>query len=133
MLYFLGSVDGSGAPPLPTSWPDRSDRRRRGKDDTIDAENAAHATLAGRRVITPKTRDGMVESLRVLRIARTTAVKARRVALQMLLAQIVSAPDERRDQLCNLTRMHLIRTIGAWRPDSIRPPSAIRWPRPGSR
>ena len=73
--------------------PDRSDRRRRGKDDTLDAENAAHAALAGHRVITPKTRDGMVEALRVLRVARTTAVKARRVALQMLRMQIVSAPE----------------------------------------
>jgi hypothetical protein len=27
--------------------PDRSDRRRRGKSDTIDAENAAHAALSG--------------------------------------------------------------------------------------
>lgn len=98
--------------------PDRSDRRRRGKDDTIDAENAAHAALAGRRVVTPKTRAGMVESLRVLRVTRTTAVKSRRVALQMLRMQIISAPEELRDQLRNLTRMQLIRTVAAWRPDA---------------
>lgn len=60
----------------------------------------------------------------MLRIARTTAVKARRAALQMLRAQIVSAPEERRDQLRNLTRMQLIRTIAAWRPD----PTAFRDP-----
>jgi hypothetical protein len=34
--------------------PDRSDRRRRGKNDTIDAENAARAALAGRRTSTPR-------------------------------------------------------------------------------
>src|SRR5512143_2663813 len=37
------------------------DRRRRGKDDDLDAQNAAHAAFAGRRGVTPKTRDGMIE------------------------------------------------------------------------
>ncbi|NAS22088.1 IS110 family transposase [Herbidospora sp. NEAU-GS84] len=113
----LRHLQHAGIEVVEVDRPDRSDRRRRGKDDTIDAENAAHAALSGRRVITPKTRDGMVESLRVLRIARTTAVKSRRVALQMLRAQIISAPEELRDQLRNLTRMQLTRTIAAWRPD----------------
>ncbi|AWW35405.1 IS110 family transposase [Streptomyces cadmiisoli] len=114
---------------LEVNRPDRSDRRRRGKDDTLDAENAAHAALAGHRTITPKTRDGMVESLRVLRVARSTAVKARRVALQMLRCQIISAPEELRDQVRNLTRMQLIRTCAAWRPDETAfrdPTSATR-------
>ena len=51
--------------------PDRSDRRRRGKNDTLDAENAARAALAGRRTSTPKSKDGKVEALRVLRLTRT--------------------------------------------------------------
>ena len=54
----------------------------------------------------------------MLRVARNTAVKSRRVALQMLRAQIVSAPEELRDQVRNLTRMQLIRTCAAWRPDA---------------
>ena len=98
--------------------PDRSDRRRRGKNDTIDAENAARAALAGRRTSTPKTKDGTVEALRVLRLTRTTAVKSRRVALQLLGNHIVSAPEELRDQVRNLTRMQLIRTCASWRPDT---------------
>jgi transposase len=98
--------------------PDRSDRRRRGKNDTIDAENAARAALAGRRTSTPKTKDGKVEALRVLRLTRTTAVKSRRVALQLLGNHIVAAPEELRDQVRNLTRMQLIRTCAAWRPDT---------------
>jgi transposase len=102
---------------LEVDRPDRSDRRRRGKDDTLDAEMAAHAALAERRTVTPKSRTGMVESLRVLRVARCTAVKSRRVALQMLRSQIISAPEELRDQVRNLTRMRLIRTCAAWRPD----------------
>lgn len=98
--------------------PDRSDRRRKGKDDDLDAINAARAALRGQRTSTPKSKDGKVESLRVLRVVRSTAVKSRRVALQMLRAQIVSSPEELRDQVRNLTRMQLIRTCAAWRPDS---------------
>ena len=102
---------------LEVTSPDRSVRRKRGKDDTIDAENAAHAAFAGIRTVTPKTRDGMVEALRVLKVCRKTAIAARRVALQMIQTQIVSAPEELRDQLRSMTRMQLIRTLAASRPD----------------
>jgi transposase len=47
---------------LEVTAPDRSVRRKRGKDDTLDAENAAHAAFAGVRTVTPRTRDGMIES-----------------------------------------------------------------------
>lgn len=36
----------------------------------------------------------------------------------MLRMQIISAPKELRDQVRNLTRMQLIRTCAAWRPDT---------------
>jgi hypothetical protein len=52
----LRHLQQAGIEILEVNRPDRSDRRRRGKDDTLDAENAAHAALAGNRVITPKTR-----------------------------------------------------------------------------
>jgi transposase len=109
----------AGVEVLEVDRPDRSDRRRRGKTDTFDAENAARAALAGRRTSTPKEKNGPVESLRVLRLTRTTAVKARRAALQLLRNHIVSAPEELRDQVRYLTRMQLIRTCAAWRPDSV--------------
>lgn len=41
----------------------------------------------------------------------------RRVALQMIQMQIVSAPESIRDPLRKMTRMQLIRTLAAWRPD----------------
>lgn len=65
---------------LEVTTPDKSVRRKRGKDDYLDAENAAHAAYAGIRTVTPKTRNGMVELLRVLKVCRKTAVAARRVA-----------------------------------------------------
>ena len=102
---------------LEVTTPDKQDRRRRGKNDDLDAQNAAHAAFAGQRTVTPRSRDGMIESLRVLMACRKTAVSARRIALQMIHNTIVCAPDGLRDQLRNLTRMQLVRTLAAWRPD----------------
>ena len=57
----------------------------------------------------------MIESLRVLKACRKTAVAARRVALQMIHNTVVCAPDELWSTLRKLTRMELIRTLAAWR------------------
>lgn len=113
----LRHLQAAGVDVLEVTVPDKQDRRRRAKDDDRDAQNAAHAAFARKRVVTPKTRDGMIESLRVLKACRKTAVAARRIALQMIQNTIVCAPDELRDGLRDLTRMQLIRTLAAWRPD----------------
>ena len=113
----LRYLQRTGITVLEVTTPDKTVRRKRGKNDTIDAENAAHAAYAGVRTVTPKTRDGMIEALRVLKVCRKTAVAARRVALQMIQTQVISAPEELRDQLRNLSRMKLIRMLAAWRPD----------------
>lgn len=113
----LRYLQRSGIEVLEVTAPDKTVRRKRGKDDTIDAENAAHAAFARIRTVTPKTRDGMIESLRVLKVCRKTAVAARRVALQMIQTQIISAPDGVRDTLRTMTRMKLIHTLAAARPD----------------
>ncbi len=107
----------AGITVLEVTAPDKADRRRRGKDDTLDAVNAAHAAFSGARTVTPKSRDGMIEALRVLKTCRKTAISARRVALQMIQTNIVSAPDHLREQLRSMSRMQLIRTLAAWRPD----------------
>jgi transposase len=113
----LRFMQDAGIEVMEVTTPDKHDRRRRGKNDDLDAQNAAHAAFAGRRTVTPRSRDGMVESLRVLTVCRKTAVAARRVALQMIQTTIVSAPDGSRDLLRNMTRMQLVRTLAAWRPD----------------
>lgn len=113
----LRYFDQAGIKVLEVTAPDKNDRRKRGKDDTFDAENAAHAAFAEVRTVTPKTRDGMVESLRVLKVCRKTAIAARRIALQLIQNTIISAPDEIRDILRTMTRMQLIRTLASWRPD----------------
>ena len=55
----------------------RSSRRNRHKSDPSDAEAAARVVLAGEASGTPKSADGRVEMIRVLRAARRSAVKAR--------------------------------------------------------
>jgi transposase len=113
----LRHLQAAGVEVLEITAPDRTDRRRRGKNDDFDAEAAAHAAFAGKRVVTPKSRDGMIEALRVLKACRKTAVAARRVALQMIHNTIICAPEELRDALRRMTRMQLVRTLAAWRPD----------------
>jgi transposase InsO family protein len=95
----LRYFQNAGLEVLEVTAPDRMERRKRGKSDTIDAECAAHAAFSGIRTVTPKTRDGMIESLRVLKTCRKTAISARRVALQIIHSNIISAPDELREQL----------------------------------
>jgi len=93
----LRFMQQAGIAVLEVTTPDKQDRRRRGKNDDLDAQNAAHAAFAGQRTVTPRSRDGMIESLRVLMACRKTAVAARRVALQLIQNTIVCAPDGLRD------------------------------------
>jgi transposase len=74
LLRFLADY---GLTVIEVDRPDRSDRRRNGKSDPLDAESAARAVQSGRASGTPKTRDAQVEMIRVLRVARRGAMKAR--------------------------------------------------------
>jgi transposase len=74
-------------------------RRRVGKSDPIDAEMAARLFLAGKAKAVPKQTDGIVESIRLLRAARHSAVKSRSAAIVQLRDIIITAPQQLRDQL----------------------------------
>ena len=63
--------------------PDRANRRRRGKTDAIGRRRGALACTVHVR---PKTADGAVEQLRMLRVARRGAIKARTQACNQLKA-----------------------------------------------
>jgi transposase len=60
---------------------------------------AARLALAGKATTVPKQTDGIVESIRLLRAARQSAVKSRSAAMVQLGGLIVTAPQELRDQL----------------------------------
>jgi transposase len=74
-------------------------RRRVGKSDPIDAEMAARLFQAGKAKSVPKQTDGIVESIRLLRVARDSAVKSRSAALVQIRDLLITAPQELRDQL----------------------------------
>jgi transposase len=95
--------------------PDRADRRRRGKDDPLDAEAAARAVLAGTATGVPKTRDGLVESIRALRVVRRGVVRDRTAAVNQLRALVLTAPPEVREQLRGLTAVALARAAARLR------------------
>jgi transposase len=107
-----------GIPVLEVTGPDLAARRAKGKDDTLDAIAAARAAAFGQRVQVAKNRNGQVEALRVLRTTRKTAVRCRRATLQQLHNTIVAAPENVRDELRDLTRMKLLRTLAASRPNT---------------
>ena len=107
--------------------PDRSTRRRVGKSDTIDAEAAARAVLAGRALATPKSRDGAVEAVRVLRAARRSAVQARTQAGNQIIALIGASPDTLRSDLRPLPLRTRIHTCAEFEPaDTTNPLHATR-------
>ncbi|MEU3343179.1 IS110 family transposase [Streptomyces sp. NPDC006668] len=88
---------------------DRSARRRRGKTDAVDAEAAARAALSGIARALPKSGDGQVEALRMLRLAKNSAVKARTQALNQLKAVLVNGPSALREELEPLSTWLLVR------------------------
>jgi transposase len=95
--------------------PDRRARRARGKSDPIDAYAAARAALSGAHVVVPKTGDGIVEAIRVLRVTRRGAVKARTQTTNQLKSLLVTAPPKVRERLRNLSTPVLVKACARLR------------------
>ena len=81
---------------------DRQDRRRTGKSDPLDALAAARAALSGKASGLAKSRDGWVEALRVLLVAKRSARVSRIKALTQMRQIVYSAPEELRAMLKGL-------------------------------
>lgn len=96
--------------------PERRERRRTGKSDPLDAYAAARAVLSARALGTPKTHDGPVEAIRVVKLARASAVKARTQAVNQLKNVVVTAPIGLRESLRTLTARDLVATCARLRP-----------------
>jgi len=92
----------------------RSERRLRGKDDPLDAIRAARAGLAADTLTLPRSGQRQ-EALRVLLLARRSAVDVRRVALVQLRSVVVTAPEHLRDELRQLPTTQLIRRCSRFR------------------
>jgi len=92
----------AGVHVIDVNRPDRSRRRRRGKSDPTDAENAARAVLAGEAHGCAKTQTGPVEAMRAVSVARRSAVKARTQTGNQLRGLLVTAPESLRSVLLPL-------------------------------
>lgn len=108
--------------------PDRRLRRLNGKSDTLDAENAARAVLAGMATAEPKTADGTVEMIRQLKIARDTAVKSRTAAIIALKNVLIHAPEALRKRWVGQSPLKLARDLARLRPGQMTSPDdSIRY------
>ncbi len=97
--------------------PNRQERRRAGKSDPVDAVEAARAALSGRAKGQPKTRNGGVEAIRVLRVARCSARKDRVRAINQLRSLVSTAPEELRAELRGLSISQLVHKTAGLRPN----------------
>ena len=95
----------------------RSERRLSGKDDTLDASRIARAALASETLALPRSGERR-EALRLLLVARRSAVDVRREALTQLRGIIVTAPDQLREELRLLPTGRLLARCSRFRRSS---------------
>ncbi|MFZ0493255.1 MAG: IS110 family transposase [Acidimicrobiia bacterium] len=106
----------------------RQRRRRYGKTDTTDAISAAKAVQSGEATGAPRGGTGPVESLRLLRIARRSAMKQRTAVANQLHAVIVTADDTIRAQHQGLPLTRTVTIAANYRPgDLLDPTQAAKW------
>jgi len=109
-------LHGQGIAVVEVDRPNRQRRRRKGKSDPEDAISAARAAQGGEAKGEAKTRDGNVESMRVLRIARASARSGRTKALNQMRSIVSTAPDELREELRGLSIYRLLERCATFRP-----------------
>ena len=103
----------------PPAYRGRSPRPR----PPADAVAAARAVQAGTASGIPKSRDGVVESIRALRVARNGAIKSHTAAINALRQMIITAPAELREQLTGLGPKALVNTCARLRPGDLHDPT----------
>ncbi|MDP8929900.1 MAG: hypothetical protein M3O70_15365 [Actinomycetota bacterium] len=73
--------------------------------------------LSGEATAIPKSHDGNVERIRILRLTRRCTVVAQGQASNQIRALIATAPDELREQLRDLTTRKRVAVAARFRPD----------------
>lgn len=117
-------LSGRGEAVVEAGRAPRQQRRLRGKDDDLDAISAARTTLAAREVSLPRAGE-RGEALRLLLVARRSAVDVRRQALVQLRSVIVTAPEPLRQQLRGLPVQRLLERCGRLRRTSTATPDEL--------
>ena len=103
----------------------RPKRQYKGKSDSIDAEAAARSVLAKESTGLPKHKTGIVESIRILRLLRSSAVKARTQTGNQMRALVVSAPEEVRKLLRPFKSLDRIQRCARFRPNKDWRPETV--------
>ena len=107
---------GAGVRVVEVDRADRQDRHRQGKSDPLDAVSAARAAQSGRASGAPKGRDGAVEAIRALMVAKRSARRERTQAINQARALILTGPDELRTRFTGHGTAALAAAIAALRP-----------------
>ena len=97
--------------------PNRQARHRRGKSDPVDAVEAARAAQGGRARGAAKSRDGNVEAIRALMVAKRSARSMRIKAVNQIRHLSFTAPEELRARYKDISSRQGIATqVAALRP-----------------
>jgi transposase len=115
---------GCGEAVVEAGRPPRVQRRLHGKNDSLDALLATRALLASGAISRPRE-GGRREALRLLLIARRSAVDTRRHALVQLRAIIVTCPDALREELRRLPTTRLLDRCSRLRQRAAAPPEEL--------
>ena len=118
-------MTGRGYTVIEVNRPDRSVRYRKGKSDPTDAEMAARSVLAEVADATPKSGEGEVEMVRMLKSARDSVIKARTQAGNQMKALVVTAPAELREMLDGLTTSALAKRCRGFRLSRLDDPKTV--------
>ena len=106
----------SGVDVVEVDRPNRQVRRRQGKTDTLDAIEAARAAQSGRATGRAKSRDGNVEAIRALVVAKRSARTTKTKSLNQIRHLGFTAPNPLRERLSGLTAARLVVEAASMRP-----------------
>lgn len=116
----------AGAEIVEVDRPSRQARRRSGKPDPLDAIEAARAALSGRACGAAKSRDGNVEAIRVLVVAKRSARSTKIQTLNQIRHLSFTAPEQLRQRLAGVSRQQLAAKAAALRHPRRRGPGDAR-------
>ncbi len=113
LLRFLTDA---GVEVVEVDRPNRQNRRKVGKSDPTDAVAAARAALSGAAAVTPKSRNGPMEQMRVLLVARRSARTQRIQTLNQLRHVVFTAPEPIRVRFKDRYKTGLVTEAANMRP-----------------
>lgn len=96
--------------------PNRQLRHRKGKSDPTDAVAAARAAMSGQATVRPKLRNGPVEQMRILMVARRSARDQRVQTLNQIRHLVFTAPEPIRTRFLGRYQKTLVSELAALRP-----------------